>query len=100
MAMIAITTRSSISVNPRDLERFARFDMFVLLMLDVADLDDLLLQSNPIPPPWMRKAASFYHHQNTLRRNGTQRLRCSMGRCSRRGSLKAAFRWWYQATHA
>src|SRR5438128_4982519 len=30
------------------------------------------------------------------RRKGTQRLRCSMGRCSRRGSLKAAFRWWYQ----
>src|SRR5438552_8811667 len=29
-------------------------------------------------------------------RKGTQRLRCSMGRCSRRGSLKAAFRWWYQ----
>src|SRR6266542_5247505 len=31
------------------------------------------------------------------RRKGTQRLRCSMGRCSRCGSLKAAFRWWYQA---
>src|SRR5437762_2675512 len=30
------------------------------------------------------------------RRKGTQRLRCSIGRCSRRGSLKAAFRWWYQ----
>src|SRR5438128_7867268 len=30
------------------------------------------------------------------RRKGTQRLRCSMGRSSRRGSLKAAFRWWYQ----
>jgi hypothetical protein len=30
------------------------------------------------------------------RRKGTQRLRCSMGRCSRRSSLKAAFRWWYQ----
>src|SRR6266705_1667439 len=29
-------------------------------------------------------------------RKGTQRLRCSMGRCSRRGSLKAVFRWWYQ----
>src|SRR5206468_9149056 len=31
-----------------------------------------------------------------VRRKGTQRLRCSLGRCSRRGSLKAAFRWWYQ----
>jgi len=30
------------------------------------------------------------------RRKGTQRLRCSLGRCSRCGSLKAAFRWWYQ----
>src|SRR5438552_17292416 len=30
------------------------------------------------------------------RRKGTQRLRCSLGRCSRGGSLKAAFRWWYQ----
>ena len=38
-----------------------------------------------IPPP--RYAA---------RRKGTQRLRCSMGRCSHRGSLKAAFRRRYQ----
>src|SRR5437773_12198894 len=38
-----------------------------------------------IPPP-----------PDAARRKGTQRLRCSMGRCSRRGSLKAAFRWWYQ----
>jgi hypothetical protein len=30
------------------------------------------------------------------RRKGTPRLRCSMGRCSRRGSLKAAFRWSYK----
>src|SRR6266545_1926456 len=29
-------------------------------------------------------------------RKGTQRLRCSRGRCSRPGSLKAAFRCWYQ----
>src|SRR5436190_5313008 len=33
---------------------------------------------------------------DAARRKGTQRLRCSMGRCSRRGSLKAAFRRWYQ----
>src|SRR5205823_488473 len=38
-----------------------------------------------IPPP-----------PDAARRKGRQRLRCSMGRCSRRGSLKAAFRWWYQ----
>src|SRR5205814_4449110 len=38
-----------------------------------------------IPPP-----------PDAARRKGTQRLRCSMGRCSRRGSLKAVFRWWYQ----
>jgi len=38
-----------------------------------------------IPPP-----------PDAARRKGTQRLRCSLGRCSRRGSLKAAFRWWYQ----
>src|SRR5436189_2704859 len=57
MAMIAITTRSSISVNPRDCEHFVRFDMFVLLMPDVPDLDDLLLQSNPIHPPSMRTGA-------------------------------------------
>src|SRR5206468_11621735 len=38
-----------------------------------------------IPPP-----------TDAARRKGSQRLRCSMGRCSRRGSLKAAFRWWYQ----
>src|SRR6266516_450824 len=38
-----------------------------------------------IPPP-----------PDAARRKGTQRLRCSMGRCSRRGSLKAAFRRWYQ----
>ena len=38
-----------------------------------------------IPPP-----------PDAARRKGTQRLRCSMGRCSRRGSLKAAFRWWFQ----
>src|SRR5437667_3638933 len=35
---------------------------------------------------------------DAARRKGTQRLRCSMGRCSRGGSLKAAFRWWYQDT--
>src|SRR5437773_5051155 len=38
-----------------------------------------------IPPP-----------TDAARRDGTQRLRCSMGRCSRRGSLKAAFPWCYQ----
>ena len=43
----------------------------------------------------------FWAHLDTTtniaaRREGTQPLRCSMGRCSRCGSLKAAFRWWYQ----